>query len=60
MSGRLKKSRTEKMIAGVCGGIAEHFGWDPTIVRIAFVVGAFFGFGSTVLIYFLLAFIMPE
>lgn len=60
MSTRLRKSRTEKMLAGVCGGIAEHFGWDPTIVRILFVVGAFVFFGTTILLYFVLALIMPD
>lgn len=60
MRTRLTKSRTDKMIAGVCGGIAEHFGWDPTIVRIAFVIGAFVFFGSTILLYFILALIMPD
>jgi len=34
---RLRKSR-DRMIAGVCGGIAAWFGWDPTMVRIAYVV----------------------
>lgn len=60
MSSRLRKSRTDKMLAGVCGGIAEHFGWDPTLVRILFVVGAFVFFGTTVLLYFVLALIMPD
>ena len=35
MERRLYRSRTEKMIAGVCGGIAEYFNIDPTIVRLA-------------------------
>ena len=60
MSTRLRKSRTDKMLAGVCGGIAEHFGWDPTIVRILFVVGAFVFFGTTILLYFVLALILPD
>ena len=34
----LQRSRKNKMIAGVCGGIAEWLGWDPTIVRILYVV----------------------
>lgn len=41
MGARLKKSRTDKMITGVCGGIAEYLGWDPTIVRIIFVITTF-------------------
>lgn len=34
---KLYRSRRHRMIAGVCGGIAEYFGWDPTLVRIAFL-----------------------
>jgi hypothetical protein len=34
----LQRSRKHKMIAGVCGGIAEWLGWDPTVVRVLYVV----------------------
>ena len=34
----LQRSRTDKMIAGVCGGIAKSAGWDPTLVRVLYVV----------------------
>ena len=34
---RYTRSRTERRIAGVCGGLAEMFDWDPTLVRLAFV-----------------------
>ena len=34
----LYRSRRNKMIAGVCGGIADFLGWDPTLVRIAYVL----------------------
>jgi len=47
------------MLFGVCGGIAERFGWDSTLIRVAFVLGAFFG-GSAILFYFILALIMPD
>jgi len=55
----LKKSR-DKMIAGVCGGIAEWQGWDPTLVRIVYVLvsvlsAAFPG----ILVYIILMIIMP-
>ena len=36
---------------GVSAGIANHFGWDVTFVRIAWVVGTLIGFGSLILIY---------
>jgi len=57
---RLFKSQNKKL-AGVCGGIAEYFGIDPTIVRIGFFVGTLATGGPPfVLAYFLLAFIMPS
>lgn len=60
MPAKLKKSRMNKMIAGVCGGIGEYLGWDPTIIRIIFAILAFFSFGAIVLFYFILALIMPD
>ncbi|HEV8353953.1 MAG TPA: PspC domain-containing protein [bacterium] len=56
---RLYRSRSDRWIAGVCGGLAEYFGVDATAVRIAFVLLALWqGFG--VLIYVVLALIIPE
>ena len=37
----LRRSRRQRLLAGVCGGIAERFGWQPWLVRLAFVVGSF-------------------
>jgi len=58
---RLRKSRNKK-IAGVCGGIADYFNLDPTLVRIAFVIGTIITNGAFLLGYLLLSFIMspPE
>lgn len=36
---------------GVCGGIANYFGWDANLVRVAWVLGTILGFGSLILIY---------
>lgn len=55
---RLHKS-DNRMIAGVCGGIAEYFGIDPTLVRLAAVLLALF-FGSGVLAYLVAALIIPK
>ncbi|REL24318.1 PspC domain-containing protein [Rhodohalobacter sp. SW132] len=60
MAAKLRKSRTNKMLAGVCGGIAEYIGWDATIVRIIYLVLIFSSFGTMVLFYFILALIMPD
>lgn len=40
---------------GVCSGLANHFGMDPMIVRLIFVLGTLIGFGSFILIYFAIA-----
>ncbi|HHY45500.1 MAG TPA: PspC domain-containing protein [Firmicutes bacterium] len=58
---RLYRSRTKKMVAGVCGGIAEYFDVDETIVRlgVAFLTVAT-GIFPGVLFYFVAAVIMPE
>ena len=47
------------MVFGVCGGIAEYFEWDPTLVRVGFVVAAIAGFAS-LLVYLVMALIMPD
>lgn len=56
---RLYKSRRSKMVCGVCGGIAEYFNIDPTLVRLAFVLLTF-GWGSGLLAYIVAAVVMPE
>lgn len=58
MKARLCKSRN-KMIAGVCAGIAEYFSIDPTLIRLAWVVFCALG-GSGVLAYIIAAIIIPE
>ena len=56
---KLCKSNTQKMICGVCGGIAEYFNIDVTLVRLVAVILGVTG-GSGLLLYFLAAVIMPE
>lgn len=56
---RLYRSKKERMICGVCGGIAEYFQIDPTIIRLVWVLLAM-GAGSGVLVYFLAAIIIPD
>lgn len=59
MQPRLTRSRTDRMIGGVCGGLGLYFGIDPVIVRLIFVVLAFTTF-LTPLIYPILWIVMPE
>lgn len=57
--GRLMRSRNGK-IAGVASGIAEHFGWDPTVVRIGFLIALFATQGIAIPVYLLLAALLPK
>ncbi len=54
-----KLVKGQKMIFGVCSGIANYLDIDPTIMRIIFVL-AFFGFGIGLLAYIIMAIIMPS
>jgi phage shock protein C len=56
---RLYRKRTDRMLAGVCAGLADYLNIDPTIVRIIFVVLVFAGLGG-VLVYLILWLITPE
>ncbi|WP_294587078.1 PspC domain-containing protein [uncultured Phocaeicola sp.] len=56
---RLTRSNN-RMIAGVCSGIADYFGWDVTLVRIVYVLATFFTVFSGGIVYLILWIIMPE
>lgn len=58
---RLYRSRNDRMIAGVCGGIAARFGLDPTLVRVVWALGTIFLAGLPgVVVYLILMLVMPE
>lgn len=57
---RLRKSILDKKIFGVCGGIAEYFGIDPTWVRIAFILGIPITSGFSIVFYIILALLLPK
>ena len=59
MKKKLLKSKTNKKLCGVCGGIAEYFDIDVTLVRLAWVAFTFFG-GSGILAYIIAAIIIPD
>ena len=59
MDKKLYKSNEDKMIAGVCGGIAEYFGLDSTLVRLGWVIFCALG-GSGILTYIIAAVIIPR
>ena len=56
---RLYKSSVNCMLCGVCGGIAECFDIDPTLVRLAWILLTFFG-GSGILAYIIAAIVIPR
>lgn len=56
---RLYRSKKDRMICGVCGGIANYFNIDPTLVRLTFVLIAM-GAGSGILAYIIAAIIIPD
>ena len=59
MTKKLTRSRDRRVIAGVCGGIAEYFNIDPTIVRLI-TVALCLGAGSGLIAYIVAAIIIPE
>ena len=56
---KLYRSEKNRMIVGVCGGLAEYFDVDPVVVRLLWVVFTFF-IGSGILLYILACIIMPN
>ena len=56
---RLYRSRTDRQVAGVCGGLGEYLGFDPTLIRIAWLVSIIFA-GAGLFAYLVAAVIIPE
>jgi phage shock protein PspC (stress-responsive transcriptional regulator) len=56
---KLYRSRNDRWIAGVCGGLGRHFNIDPILVRIGFIL-AVFGYGSGLILYIILAIFIEE
>ena len=57
----LVRSRRHRMLGGVCGGLAEWIGWDPTVVRILYVLASVLSAAFPgALVYIILWLIMPE
>ena len=56
---KLYRSRKDKMLAGICGGLAEYFDVDPSLVRLASVLLCLYA-GTGLLVYILAAIIIPE
>lgn len=57
---RLYRSETNKMLTGVCGGIAEYFNIDPTIIRIIAVLLSIGSIGTGFIVYLVASFLIPS
>ena len=57
---RLVRRRDDRMVAGVCSGVADYLGLDVTLVRLVTVLGAVFGLGSLVVAYVVAWILLPE
>jgi len=60
MADRLYRTRDDRMIAGVAGGLARTLDADPSIIRVAWVIVAFLSGGLAVLVYIVMAIVVPE
>ncbi|MFN8412719.1 MAG: PspC domain-containing protein [Anaerolineales bacterium] len=56
----LTRSKSNRMIAGVCAGLADYLGMDPTVVRLLFVLGFFALHGGLLMAYLIMAIVTPE
>ena len=57
---KIYRSRSDKMLAGICGGLGKYFDIDSSIIRIGWVLATFFSVGIGILVYIILIFIFPE
>ena len=57
---RLYRSRKDRMLGGVCGGLAEYFEVDPTIIRLAWVILTLLSLGAGVIAYLIACIVIPE
>lgn len=57
---KLYRSMDDRKLAGVCGGLGEHFKIDPTIIRLGFIASLFFSAGTMVIVYIIAAVIIPN
>ena len=61
LSHPLRRSKSDRIVAGVCGGLARWLDWDPTVVRVAYVVASLISAAFPgLLAYIILWFVMPE
>ena len=59
MEKRLYRSRTDRVVSGVCAGVGQYFNLDPVLIRVIAVILGFVSFGTFLLLYLVLALIIP-
>ena len=57
---KLYRSQRDRKLAGICGGLGDYFNCDPTLVRVAWVIAAFFSAGIALFFYLVLIFVIPN
>lgn len=57
---KLKRSRVNRMLCGVCGGLGEYVGIDPTVVRIIWLIASICSVGTGFVVYLIAAIIIPD
>lgn len=57
---RLLRNRNDRMLAGICSGMAQYLGMDPTIMRVIWVLGTLITSGALLLAYLIMIFVVPE
>ena len=61
LSRPLRRSKSDRIVAGVCGGLAKRLDWDPTLVRVVYVAASLISAAFPgILAYIILWFVMPE
>jgi phage shock protein PspC (stress-responsive transcriptional regulator) len=56
----LTRSKSNRMIAGVCAGLGDYLNMDPTVIRLLFVLGFFTFNGAMLIVYLIMAIVTPE
>ncbi|MDQ0194947.1 PspC domain-containing protein [Paenibacillus wynnii] len=57
---KLYRSQRDKKISGLCGGLADWFGFDATVIRLIALIAAIFSFGSVLFFYFIASILVPK
>ena len=57
---RLYRSRNDRMISGLCAGLGQYIGMDPTVVRLIFALSSIFLFPAPIIVYLVMMLVVPE